>query len=355
MVRSKAAGFAVVTSALMVGTARPQSVASQQTQAAVHRAPKVSAPKIAPRPPDPVIFFQRGVNFTSEPPDIYGSDGARRMLESLPRYGVNAVALVPYGFSSRNRAEVRFPGSMEPDEGVEELTAVAHSLGMKVLLKPGVWVDGGYAGDLEFSSTEDRAKWFAEYRAFLEHYARLAKRIHADIFCVGGEFVKLSKYDAEWRKLITRARELYPGPLVYAANFGSEFESLTFWDALDYIGLQEYYPLPDDLSTAALVQKVEAVQRRFQKPIIFTEAGFSSYEAPNRRPWEEAPRKVSPDDQARCYEAVLSAFYHKPWFQGVYWWKLGSNGYGSLQDGSLTPWGKPAMDVITTWYSKEKR
>jgi len=99
--------------------------------------------------------------------------------------------------------------------------------------KPGIW--GAYK--LEFSSAQDRAAWFDQYRVFLEHYARLATRIHADLFCVGGEFVKLTPYEAEWRKLIARARELYPGPLVYAANHGTEFETITFWDALDYIGL----------------------------------------------------------------------------------------------------------------------
>ena len=147
-----------------------------------------------------------------------------------------------------------------------------------------------------------------------------------------------------------RARKLYKGPLVYAATQGPEFEGIKFWDALDYIGLNNYYPLPDDLSTAAVVQKVETVQRKFQKPVIFPEAGFASLKAPHRAPWDETPRELSPSDQARCYEAVLRAFYTKPWFHGVYWWKVGTNGYGGMHDGSHTPWGKPAMDVVARWY-----
>jgi hypothetical protein len=55
-------------------------------------------------------------------------------------------------------------------------------------------VRGGFAGDLEFSSPQDRATWFAEYHTFLENYARLATRIHADILCVGGELAKLTPY-----------------------------------------------------------------------------------------------------------------------------------------------------------------
>ena len=160
----------------------------------------------------------------------------------------------------------------------------------------------------------------------------------------------MSGYEDEWRKLIARARELYPGPLVYAATQGPEFETIRFWDALDYIGLNNYYPLSDDLSTAAVVSKVETVQRRYGKPVIFPEAGFASLKDPHRAPWDETRRELSPAEQARCYEAVLRAFYGKPWFHGVYWWKVGTNGYGGPRDGSHTPWGKPAMDVVAHWY-----
>ncbi len=337
----------------MGGGALTQSV--QAARLAENRAAMASLPKVSSDLPYPKVFFQKGVNFTAEFPDVYASEGARRMLEILPRYGVNAVALVPYGWSSPGNPVVRLntgENSWESDEGVEEISRLAHARGIKVMLRPAVW----NAIDLEFPSAGDRAKWFAQYGVFLEHYARLAKSIHADLFCVGGEFPKLSRYDAEWRKLIARVRELYPGPLVYAANFGEEFERLTFWDALDYIGLQEYYPLPDDLSTDSMVQKVEAVQRKFQRPVIFTEAGFPSHAQPNREPWNDAGKaEISPGAQARCYEAVFRAFYHKPWFQGVYWWKMGTNGFGGLEDASHTPWGKPAMDVVKRWYLEAGR
>ncbi len=358
----KAIGIGVVTTLLVAfGAAqggKALNLAFERTRQAANRAAMASVPEIPSDLPYPKIFFQRGVTLTAEFPDVYASEGARRMLEALPQYGVNAVALVPYGFAPRDRPLVHLnigTNSWESDEGVEELSRLAHAHGLKVLLKPGMWVGGGYAGDLKFPSDVERGKWFAEYRIFLEHYARLAKRIHADLFCVGGEFSNLSQYDVEWRKLIARARELYPGPLVYAANFGPEFRNLTFWDALDYIGLQEYYSLPDDLAVDPILEEVEAVQRKFQRPVIFTEAGFSSYAAPNRQPWDASGSKLAPGDQARCYEAVFRAFYSKPWFQGVYWWKVGTNGYGGPEDGSHTPWGKPAMSVIAKWYREGGR
>jgi len=144
--------------------------------------------------------------------------------------------------------------------------------------------------------------------------------------------------------------------MVYAATQGPEFETIRFWDALDYIGLDNYYPLPDDLATDRVLKIVEEVHERYKRPVIFTEAGFSSYSSPNKAPWDETTRSVAPDQQARCYEAVFRAFYDKPWFQGVYWWKIDATGTGGgLLDGSLTPWGKPAMDVIGRWYNSGGR
>jgi Glycoside Hydrolase Family 113 len=316
-------------------------------------------PPIQVNAPYPKIFFQKGVSFSSEFPNPYASRGARQMLRTLHADGVDAVALVPYGGMQLGSPEIRGFGqySLESDEGLRELSRLAHALGMKVMLKPGIWIRGGhFGGDIEFASQANREKWFDNYDKFIERYAKLAADIHADLFCVGGEFVRMSPYDSEWRKIIANVRKVYPGPVTYAANFGDEFQNLKFWDALDTIGLQEYYPLPNDLSTTALVEKVEAVQKRFQKPVIFTEVGFPSAPGANRRPWADG--KSGGADlqlQARCYQAIFQAFYNQPWFEGMYWWKVGTNGFGGPGDTSLTPWGKPAMEVVTKWYEGEER
>jgi hypothetical protein len=296
------------------------------------------------------IFFQKGVNFTAEGRTGYTPASVVGMLDQLRADGVNAIALVPYGFCNRTEPAIRFGGGWERPESIEGVTALAHERGIKVMLKPQLWGHGAFPGDIHFDRAEERAEWFRNYRLFLEYYARLAAKSHSDIFCVGVEFVQMSRYEAEWRKLIARARELYSGPLVYGATQGPEFEGVQFWDALDYIGLNNYYPLPDDLSLDAVVRKIELVQHKFKKPVIFPEAGFPSLKDPHREPWSESPRALSLTDQARCYEAVLRAFYQKPWFYGVYWWKVGTNGFGGPRDGSHTPWGKPAMEIVTRWY-----
>jgi len=230
---------------------------------------------------------------------------------------------------------------------VEILAAEARRLGLKVLLKPHVW----RVSPDHLQTEQLRRIWFDEYSRFLDHYARLASKIHADLFCIGVEFGPLTKDEAAWRSLISRVREIYKGPLVYAANFGEEFERISFWDQLDYIGLDNYYPLPDDYSTSEMMQKIEAVHRKLNKPVLFTEAGYSAAEGARRTPWaDETQNKLSLDEQARCYEALLNAFYQKPWFYGVYWWKVGTNGYGGPLNNSMTPWEKPAMEIVKRYF-----
>jgi Glycoside Hydrolase Family 113 len=332
--------------------------ALQQRREQANRAAVAKLPPIQVNTPYPKFFFQKGVCLSAEFPNPYASAGARQMLRKLHADGVDAVALVPYGGMQLGSPEVRGFGqhSWESDEGLRELSLLAHAIGMKVMLKPGIWIRGHFGGDIEFASEADREKWFENYGSFIERYAKLAAEIHADLFCVGGEFVRMSGYDSKWRKIIANVRRVYPGPVTYAANFSDEFQNLKFWDALDTIGLQEYYPLPNDLSTTTLVEKVEAVQKRVHKPVIFTEVGFPSAQGGNRRPWADGKSgEVDLQLQARCYQAIFQAFYNQPWFEGMYWWKVGTNGFGGPDDTSLTPWGKPAMEVISKWFESEER
>lgn len=295
----------------------------------------------------PRVFFQRGLSFTAEGPDGYGNAGnAGRYFDEFRAKGVNSIALVPYGFSPPGSTRIRFNMGMERSEDVAKLVALAHQKGLRVMWKPQLWVPRGFPGDLQFERPAERAEWFAEYGRFLRHHAEYAQRSGADVLCIGVELAKLSRYTAEWRKLIAETRATFKGLLTYGAAQGEDFEGVAFWDALDFIGLSEYYPLPDNLDTTQVVRRIEAVQKRWGKPVVFVEAGFSAVTNAQRAPWDDSAAEASPETQARCYEALLRAFYRKPWFAGVYWWKVGTNGRASPH----SPWGLPAMDVVERWY-----
>ena len=238
------------------------------------------------------------------------------------------------------------------------------------MLKPHIWLRRASAdewrGIIGMDTEEDWQSWFADYGKFILHYASLAEREKVALFCVGVELSRTAiERAADWRDLIARIRERYSGPIVYAANWWGEYDRIAFWDAVDYIGINAFFPLSDrsDPSLAELRSRAKTVageiaivQQAASKPVIFTEVGFKSITGTSVRPWEW-PRRIEPavnlQEQARCYQAVLETFWNKPWFYGLYWWKWYSDlDPGSIRDGDFTPRGKPAEQVLSEWYRK---
>ncbi|MBI4443072.1 MAG: hypothetical protein HY649_06815 [Acidobacteria bacterium] len=322
------------------------------------------APKSTSRRPP---FFQRGVAFTQErwrDGGDYASEHIGEALKPLKEMGVDSITVHP--FASMPSPDVpqlvRFAG--ESDEGVNNTTYQARRLGLKVMLKPQIWLRGGhFAGNVYFDDPRERALWFARYRRWILHYARLAEQNGSDLFCIGNELGKMVQYESQWREMIAAVRRIYSGPITYASHWGGELETLNFWDVLDYIGLNNYQPLVQDrISSAAVLQRsaeelarrVERVHRRWRRPVLFTEVGFPSVQGGTRQPWNERISSVvDVAEQSRAYEAIFRAFYNKPWFYGMYWWKWYSTGSGGgPNDGMLTPMNKPAADVMARWYRR---
>lgn len=322
----------------------------------------------SPRRLDPNFFF-RGISLSHEGwtgrGGGYASRDAARQIEFLHQMGANAIALVPYGFvPDLSHPNIPYTMTDETDVDLSEAAYVAHRLGMKVMLKPQLWVrHGRFTGAIRASDAAAREAWMRSYREFILHYARLAELREFDLLSIGNELEGLTPDEGAWRQLITEIRRVYRGPLTYAANWDREFDSIRFWDALDYAGLNNYYPLAtagaaraDSLAPAAeaLATKLAAFNEKWHRPVLFTEVGYPSIEGAAVEPWiEDSGRRVSLIEQAACYEASFRAFPGQPWFRGMFWWKWPSDGRGGgIDDGSYTPLGKPATEVIRRWYTR---
>jgi len=314
--------------------------------------------------------FQKGFCHAHEGYQIFNGYLSRRSdqaLAKLAEMGVNAVSLTPFtSIADPHRPEFfrfwRSAGS-ENDESVMHAAHTAHQLGMAVMLKPHIWVGhGGWPGDIKMASLQTWRQFFDFYYRWIRHYALLAEMCGMERFCIGVELAQTTLgHEQEWRDLVAKVRRLYSGELVYAANWGEEFENIRFWDALDYLGLNCYYPLSDkeqatdvDLQrgAAAVMEKVAAVAWRFRKPVLLTEVGFTSTAASWKQPHAEGRgRPLNLADQARCYEAVLQVLAGKFWCRGIYWWKWPSDlAQGGPLDTDFTPNNKPAEQVVARWY-----
>lgn len=316
--------------------------------------------------------YLKGFNFSHEGYQIFNGYGSRQALESLKRtkeLGSNAVAIVPYSFlrDAKKPAPIpiaRFSGG-ENDEAVMASCYQAQSLGMYTLLKPQIWLGRGqWPGDIEMTSESDWKLFFKYYTYWIAHYALLATIYQVDGLCLGTELKKttLQRPD-DWRYLVNRIRKLFAGHLTYAANWGEEFEQLTFWNELDFIGLNNYYPLstleePSDndlrIGLRETFKKVQASSLLHNKRVVLTEIGFPT----TKHPWIE-PHRDGVDSavdfiaQARCFRLMFEELNDQPWCGGLFIWKWPS--YLRTHHGESATFhihSLPSEAIIRDWYQK---
>ena len=154
------------------------------------------------------------------------------------------------------------------------------------------------------------------------------------------------------------------GQLTYAANWDN-FTEVRFWDLLDYIGVDAYFPLsPDKVpSVRSLVrlwkepaQRIEFLHTYYKKPVLFTEFGYRSIDNCAWKHWEfeHVPHheRVNLAAQQNAYRAFFEYYWQRDWFAGVFIWQWYTNHAraGGSADSDFTPQNKPAEDVICRWF-----
>jgi hypothetical protein len=295
----------------------------------------------------------------------YGSEASSSSLGELRALGVEWVSITPFGFLSGPQAtEIRRLRG-ESDERLHAVTAQAHALGLKVMLKPHLWLRGPHwVGDI---SQPDEAGWrafFAAYEEHVVHYAKLGREAGVDALLVGNELAGTTQRDAEWRHLIAAARREYAGPLGYGANY-SEVERVPFWDALDFIGVSAYFPLVDKPAPTKrqmvaawrpILDRLGALSKRWQRKVVFTEIGYPAADWAAWRPWE-LPKGAdsNPRLQADAYAAFLEAAWPQPWLGGAYWWKWHSDGGRDPEGDAFDFRGTRAAEVVRGAWAARRR
>ena len=134
-------------------------------------------------------------------------------------------------------------------------------------------------------------------------FAKVAEAEDVEMLCIGTEYkIAVKERPKFWRNLIRKVREVYGGQLTYAANWDS-FHEISFWGELDYIGVDAYFPLTSEATPSVdmLKQKwkdplygIKIIQRKFKKPVIFTEYGYKSI---HRTAWKQWEFENTPDHQ----------------------------------------------------------
>jgi len=267
----------------------------------------------------------------------WGTDAFAHELDALAAIGVNWVAIHPY-------AGVRADGSLRwrdmdpehPPEWVARPIREAHARGLSILVVPHLAHWGGpwqWRGEVDFAEGAALERFFDDYERWITAIAACARE--ADGFAVASELDRLARHEARWRDVIAGVRTATSARLTWAASWNA-YQDVPFWDAVDAIGVQAYFPLcsaadPGDTELRAawkpILADLRALHERTGKPIVFTELGYNRSLASAREPWayaqdggELAARAEAL--QVRCLSSALAAIApESEWLRGAILWK----------------------------------
>ncbi len=285
----------------------------------------------------------KGFNFTHEGYRIYNgylSESAKKSLMKLKEIHSDAISLIPFGFMSSESEPNLFwanQSGSENDESIIYAGINAKKIGFQVMLKPQLWLRRGvWCGEIEMKNDADWKKFENEYRIWILHYAAIAQHYNFEFLSLGVELLKFTKQRPEFfTSLISDIRKIYDGQLTYSANWYDEADHIQFWDKLDFIGINSYYPLSEkenagetelENSAEKLTLHFSDLSEKWNRKIVFTEIGF----AKNRYPWimphdERNNQDFSETQQALCYKLVSDEWLNRTWCGGFLWWKWSSS------------------------------
>lgn len=289
----------------------------------------------------------------------YGTPASGESLDEMRALGCNWVSITPFGRMwdlQSTDIKLEFEAPLRSNEAaIQRMVEQAHARGMRVLIIPHLWVETvGWRGEIGEKDVRNErpdaftdAEWqrfFASYTRFVTTWARVAERSHADMFSVGVELKSSSGTRGEWFDVIDAVRREYRGLLTYSANWDEELKVI-FWDRLDVVGIQGFYPLAehrnatlDELRRAARqrADRIEAWALRNGQPVLFTEFGYTATHDPTLEPWAWPEGMTFPQvderDQADGYRALMEAFIGRRWFVGGFVWRYYSNPMDSSQE-----------------------
>ncbi|MFC5282090.1 glycoside hydrolase family 113 [Pedobacter alpinus] len=305
-----------------------------------------------------------GVNFVAPPREI-----DNQWTNDLKNINVGWTSLIPYAYSRPNLPQVNYSAERqhwgESVEGLRTNVKQAHEAGLKVMIKPQVWMQrGGWIGDFDLNTEEEWKIWEADYEKYIMYFAKLAAEENVEMICIGTEYRNaVKKRPAFWLKLTKDIRAIYSGKLTYCANW-DDYEDVSFWKALDFVGVSAYFPLSEaqkpsvkELEKAwiPIKEKLQKFSQKEEKPILFTEYGYRSMDQPAWRSWEleYQERPINNEAQAIAYEALYKTFWKEKWFAGGFAWKW----YSSFRrmdpnnNHDWTPQNKKAQEVMAEFYS----
>jgi hypothetical protein len=342
---------------------------------AARSAPSVAPPSIVPRANGWRLAGHRAVRgVTIGPienayhPNLgYGSPAYERTLDECVRMGAEWIALTTFGrvydLSGRG-VDPTFEAPFAKNvEDVRAAVAQAHARGLRVMLVPHLWVESGeWRAKIDPGSGAGWDAWAKSYGAFVKGWAKVAEQSRVDLFSAGVELRSwvTTPRAPSFVDLLREIRAIYKGLVTYSANWDDVADTVVLGE-LDVVGVNAFYPLADKDGARfeALLEggrrvreKVAALAETWQKPVLFTEIGYTTRPDPAIRPWEwpDDMKNVEVDEaaQADAYRALVAPLLDEPRFMGFFVWRVYADPDDVSQEAEwgFSPRGKLAELVV---------
>lgn len=298
--------------------------------------------------------------------NVYGIGRKRNTkIEDLVKSNIEWVAVIPYFYQKDEHSkEINTPEKVgvwsRRDSAFISDIQKLHVRGFYTMLKPHLWMSSGWRSSISFEDKNDWNIWFEDYRKNMIHYALLAQKTNVHMFCIGTELnSSLKNNPLKWLDLVREVKSIYTGKLTYAANWDDDLDFTEFWNQMDFIGIQAYYPLTKNANPSLqqikegwnkYTSKLKSISEEYDKQILFTEVGYRNDIYATQSPWEwgnffqRLYRKKSNKTQQLAYRALFESCWNQPWFAGTFPWEWRSSDFPIYK--------KPAHNTISIWYQK---
>jgi len=230
-----------------------------------------------------------------------------------------------------------------------------------------------FRGDIRFATAVEWDSFHNHMERMILHYARLSEEEGVALLGLGLELKhSVRGHPQRWRQIIRSVRKVYRGKITYSANWWREWEHVTFWDALDFIGIGAYFELraqppegldavPGTASRQQLVvrwqpirEQLRRVSKQYGRPVLFTEVGYAGYVDCAERPWEWAGKQekgtaIDHRAQGRAYGALFDVVAAEECIAGLFVWRFYTNP-GDIADWEYGLQARPAAVVLREAY-----
>ena len=285
----------------------------------------------------------------------YASPAYERSLREIRAWGATWVALTPFGRVPDllgTGIDLTFEVPFERNRrDVARAVELAHAQGLRVMLVPHLWVETGqWRGELEPGSDAAWARWSERYERFVRVWAEVAEETHVEVFSAGVElrsWVTTSRAPS-FAHVVREIRRVYHGLVTYSGNW-DDVDQTVIWGDLDLIGINAFYPLAEQPggpyqtlveSARKIRARVHELAEAWQKPVLFTETGYTTRPDPAVRPWlwPDTMSGISVDEgaQAAAYRALTGALLDDADFAGFFVWRVYADPDDTSQE---APWG----------------